>query len=166
MLHARGSQSASVWLALLSMACVVVGCKGGGEGNGDGGGEPPATDGGCEVLTEAPLDCTPSFDPPEFTAIYDNVIEARCGTNSGSCHGRDAGSGLVMLDRETAYAHLSGAADGRPLVIPGHPECSELVWRVQSSDLRVRMPLNSPPPLTDGAICAIRHWIADGAEGP
>lgn len=148
-------------MAALSCAWIATGC------DGDGDTPMPAPgDGGCAALTEAPLDCMPAFDPPDFGAIYDNVFEARCGSRDTGCHGSDAPSGLMLSASEDAYAHLLGELEGRPaVVVPGHPECSELLLRVQSSDRRVRMPLNGAA-LDDGAICAIRHWIADGAEGP
>jgi hypothetical protein len=154
-------RSPSWWL---TSAAVLIGCNG-----GDDGPASPAEDAGCEVLTEPPaLDCAPSFDPPDFTALYDNVLAARCGSpGTGlSCHGPDGAQGdLVLWEPDVAHAYLIGEADGRARVIPGRPECSELMLRVQASDLRVRMPLNGAP-LDRGAICAIRHWIADGAEGP
>ena len=146
--------------AALSCAWLVSACNG-----GDDAPAPQPGDGGCEAITDAPLDCTPSFDPPDFAAIYHNVIEARCGSRDTGCHGNDAPSGLVMTEAGEAYSNLLGELDDSPRVAAGHPECSELVLRVESPDRRVRMPLNGAP-LDDGAICAIRHWIADGAEGP
>ena len=128
----------------------------------------PVGDGGCEVIVEGDLDCTPAFDPPDFTAIYDNVLKTSCG-NPGtdmSCHGPDgAQAGLVLWEPEVAYAHLLEPGDSFPRVVPGKPECSGLMWRLQSEDPRVRMPLNGAP-LSDPVICAVRLWIAEGADGP
>jgi hypothetical protein len=136
--------------------------------NGDDDADAAVTpsDGGCEVLTAAPLDCVPAFEPADFESLHDNVIVRRCGASDMGCHGSESPSGLVLTDREGAYDALLGLGGDRVYVQPGHPECSELVYRVQATDPRVRMPLNSPDPLDDAQICAIRHWIADGAEGP
>lgn len=144
----------------MSAALALYGC------NGDG--SPPSemtVDGGCEVLADAPLDCTATFEPADYAAIYDNVIARRCGSSDVGCHGSDSPSGLELSEPDSAHAALLGATGGPVYVVPGHPECSELIHRVQSSDRRVRMPLNGDP-LDDGLICAMRHWIADGAEGP
>jgi hypothetical protein len=35
--------------------------------------------------------------------------------------------------------------------------------RLESSDPAIRMPFNSPAPLSEGLRCAVRQWIANGA---
>jgi len=152
------NQSPGLLAAALSCACLATGCNGGDTMSAAG-------DGGCEAVTEASLDCTPAFDPPDFSAIYANVIEKRCGSGDKGCHGDGAPSGLVMSDPAQAHAYLLGEIGDGARVVPGHPECSELLMRLQSSDRRVRMPLNGAA-LDSGAICAVRQWIASGAEGP
>ena len=161
--HGRALDRITPWLVAAALSCgwLATGC-----GGDDDGPVTAPSDGGCEAVTDASLDCTPAFEPPDFSAIYDNVIEKRCGSSDMGCHGHDAGSGLEMTAPASAHAYLLGQVDDRARVVPGHPECSELVLRVQSSDPRVRMPWMSPTPLDDNAICAIRQWIANGAEGP
>jgi mono/diheme cytochrome c family protein len=50
------------------------------------------------------------------------------------------------------------------VVVPGAPESSELVRRIEGKSLP-RMPLNGPPYLSDEEIASIRAWIAAGAPG-
>jgi hypothetical protein len=48
-------------------------------------------------------------------------------------------------------------------VSPGDISCGALIQRLESSDPARRMP-PGPTPLTEPQRCAIRQWIANGAE--
>ena len=127
-------------------------------GRGDSG------SGAC--LAPLPLDCKPSFEPASYDSIFANVLRPTCGSSASGtqCHGAEGKqAGLVLADRDEAYDSLLGKLDGRPRVVPGDPECSVLIQRIESNERRFRMPLNSDP-LDDGLRCAIRLWIAEGAE--
>lgn len=50
------------------------------------------------------------------------------------------------------------------MVVPGAPERSELVLRVNGSR-EPRMPIDGPPWLTDEAVIVLENWIAAGASG-
>ena len=81
------------------------------------------------------------------------------------CHGPDANtrSAELRLDqREAAIA----PREGRPAIVPGDPDGSELLARVQHHDLDERMP---PPDsgksaLSPAEIATLRAWIQAGAE--
>jgi hypothetical protein len=122
--------------------------------------------GGGECSDPLPLDCRPSFEPASFDTIFDNVLRPSCGSSASGtqCHSA-AGmqAGLVLGDRTAAYDTLLRADEGPARVVPGKPECSMLIQRLEASDPRVRMPLNSPA-LSEGLRCAIRLWVAEGAE--
>jgi hypothetical protein len=125
-----------------------------------------AGDGNGSCLAKLSLDCRPSFEPASYDAIFSNVLRPSCGSSASGtqCHGAEGmQAGLVLADQDEAYESLLGELDGRPRVVRGDPECSMLIQRIESSDPRVRMPLNSPP-LSEGQRCAIRQWIAEGAE--
>lgn len=142
------------WCAL---ACGLLLALGACNGDDDGGGE-------AACLQPLPLDCEVAF-PPSFEAIYDNVISARCGITGagGSCHGPEGmQGGLMLAGEDEAYDALLGEVDGEARVVPGDPECSELVRRIESDDNDYRMP-RGPTPLRDTERCAIRRWIAEGA---
>jgi len=143
-------------LALLASASAGACGDDAGDGSGDGGSA------GC--LEALPLDCEPTF-APTFEAFYRNQISTTCGASStgSSCHaGPDGQGGLVLADADGAYDYLLGDIDGRARVIPGDPECSILVQRLESSDPDFVMPLGMP--LSAGERCAVRQWIANGAE--
>jgi len=143
-------------LALVLLAAACDGDDAGSDGGHDGG------RGRC--LDPLPLDCEPTY-PPTFQAFYEKRIVRTCGAagTGGSCHGPEGQKGgLVLSSADQAYDSLLGELDGRPRVIPGDPECSILEQRLESEDPDFLMPVGMP--LTEGERCAVRQWIADGAE--
>lgn len=80
------------------------------------------------------------------------------------CHGPDekARRGQLRLDiRDAAIA----AREGSPAIVPGEPDRSELVRRIESNDVEARMPPpDSKLELTARERETLRRWIAGGAE--
>jgi hypothetical protein len=115
-------------------------------------------------LDPLPLDCAPSYEPT-FDMIFANALRS-CGasTTFGSCHAAQGSKGgLVLSDPDVAYQSLLRLVDGRARVEPGNPECSVLTQRLESDDPSFRMPVGRES-LAAGQRCAIRQWIAGGAE--
>lgn len=78
--------------------------------------------------------------------------------NFSGCHGSDAPSNLVKL---TSWGDLMTTGTGTGVVVPGRPELSTLVLRIQGPGARM------PPsgfPLNQNQINGIRTWIADSAK--
>jgi len=118
---------------------------------------------GGACLAELELDCTPTY-PPTFDEIYARRLQRTCAANGGLCHGPEgAQGGLGFADADAAYQALLGDRAGHPLVIPGDPECSVLIQRLESEDPNFVMPSRGPR-LSAGQRCAIRQWVANGAE--
>ena len=88
------------------------------------------------------------------------ILSAKCF----GCHGVDAGqrqAGLRLDIATDAYAVRSG----RRAIVPGKPQASELMRRLQSSDADVVMPpVTSEQTLTANERGLLRRWIAAGAE--
>ncbi|TWU38250.1 PSD1 and planctomycete cytochrome C domain-containing protein [Novipirellula artificiosorum] len=87
------------------------------------------------------------------------ILSSKCF----ACHGpdsQDRDADYRLDTREGAFADLGGYAG----IVPGEPDSSELVLRITSDDLDMRMP---PPehqnPLTTGEIDLLTDWIVDGA---
>src|SRR5271163_2070683 len=80
------------------------------------------------------------------------------------CHGPDsqARKAELRLDvRESAMA----LHDGVPPVVPGKPEQSEVVRRIETDDPEDHMPpLKSNLRLSKDEAAVLRRWIAEGAE--
>ncbi|MHC4133464.1 MAG: c-type cytochrome domain-containing protein [Planctomycetota bacterium] len=71
------------------------------------------------------------------------------------CHG---GAGGLSVD---TYAGLMAGGTSGPVVIPGDPDQSLLVRRLEGT-VPPTMPLNAPP-LTTSEIDRIQQWILEGA---
>ena len=80
--------------------------------------------------------------------------------NCLACHGGVRQSGqFSMLFASDA---LQETESGKPAIIPGHPDSSELVHRILHEDPEQRMPLESDP-LSSDEIAILHQWIAEGA---
>jgi mono/diheme cytochrome c family protein len=78
-----------------------------------------------------------------------------------SCHGGvRQKNGVSFVYREEA---LGKGKSGRPTIVPGHPERSELVARITSRDPEARMPYHAPP-LSPDQVELLRQWIKQGAQ--
>jgi hypothetical protein len=115
---------------------------------------------------------TPYLEPT-LTSIQRHIFGAT--DSSGrfaciTCHsnvGRNPASGLILLDG-LAYGALVGVGSrGRPdqtLVIPGDPDNSYLIKKLEGRDIAgSRMPRGDVV-LAPGQVLIIRHWIELGAK--
>ncbi|WP_053234498.1 hypothetical protein [Sandaracinus amylolyticus] len=105
--------------------------------------------------------------------IYTCLFQADQTCTSAACHGGGAmGGALAMPDAATGYANLfevesepAGACMGRVRVVPGDPDASLLVHKVEMGNpmsCETPMPIG-PPPLSEEEVGIIRQWITDGA---
>jgi hypothetical protein len=145
-------------------ACVALGCGGGSGTPSDAASHADAALSCADVLPE---DCQPAF-PPAYPMIYENLLLKTCGApaTGGSCHSAmGKQGGLVLSDIDTAYTALltDKNKDGRTRVNPGDPACSLLEERLESTNPALRMPLGAMP-LPASVRCAVRQWIANGAQ--
>lgn len=96
--------------------------------------------------------------PSEVSYINDiqPIFNARCV----SCHGGTAG---VFLSNYTATINSIGDGYGTNIVVPGDPDNSPLVDKIEPNPtIGFRMP--SGGALTNQEILKIRAWIEAGAE--
>lgn len=84
--------------------------------------------------------------------------------NCTTCHGGVKMAGEVsFLYREDV---LGNGESGRPVVVPGDPDRSEMVRRLLTDDPDDRMPPpdHHPHPLAQGEIDTLVEWVRQGAE--
>ena len=84
------------------------------------------------------------------------------------CHGPDANTrkaGLRLDVQSAAFAELQ-VNKGHFAIVPGSPEQSELIRRIESTDPAVLMPLpeSNLPQLTPEEIGVFKQWIKEGAK--
>ncbi len=119
---------------------------------------------GClfAVLAAAPAaaqDSTPG------SLTFNRDIRPILSNHCLDCHGRDdenRQAGVRLDRRESAVAP---AESGQIPVVPGKPDASELVRRVESRDpLEVMPPADSNKVLSDRQRKLLRRWVAEGAH--
>jgi hypothetical protein len=107
-----------------------------------------------------------------FSSIKTEILETTdlAGrTACGNCHNNVGRVPAAQLNLRTdPYTALVGVPSrlrpGATLVIPGNPDDSYLIRKLEGRDINgVRMPQNGPPYLTAGQIRVIRRWIEIGA---
>lgn len=93
----------------------------------------------------------------DFSADVKPILNKKCIT----CHGGvRAKAGFSVLFREEALANTES---GKPAIIPGDPEGSEMIRRISSHDPEERMPYKHEP-LTQEEISILTRWIRQGAK--
>lgn len=92
---------------------------------------------------------------------YNTQIKPLLNKNCIACHGgvKKAG-GFSLLFRHEAVAPTKS---GKPAIIPGDADGSELIRRLTLADPEERMPLEHPP-LKPDEIETLRNWIDQGAD--
>lgn len=100
---------------------------------------------------------TTSEKKVDFSADVKPILNKKCIT----CHGGvRAKAGFSVLFREEALAKTES---GKPAIIPGDPDASELMHRITTDNPEDRMPYKHEP-LTKEEISVLRKWIKQGAK--
>ena len=98
---------------------------------------------------------------PEQKVDFSTQVKPILNQNCIACHGGvKKNGGLSFLFRDEA---LGVTDSGKPAIIPGHADDSELVRRLLADDPEVKMPYKKKP-LSDEEIDILKRWIDQGAE--
>ncbi|MEO6244655.1 MAG: DUF1553 domain-containing protein, partial [Opitutaceae bacterium] len=96
---------------------------------------------------------------------FNDHIQPILAENCYACHGTDPGSRKADLRLDRAEHATRKRTEGDPAIVPGKPDESPLVQRIESKDEKKIMP---PPEahktLKPAEIATLRRWIAEGAE--
>ena len=96
---------------------------------------------------------------------FNEHIQPILADNCYSCHGLDAGSRKAELRLDRFEHATAKRKDGPPAVIPGKPDESPLIQRIETKDEKKIMP---PPEahktLSPAQIATLRRWVAEGAH--
>ena len=126
---------------------------------------------GCDESLKEFAGPTPDLEPT-FSAIQRDIFNATDSAGRLACTGCHNPTGArfngLNLTGSTAYATIVNVASvGKPSairVVPGNPDASYLVQKIEGAAgiVGVRMP-QTPPYLTPNQIAIIRRWIELGA---
>lgn len=120
------------------------------------GGEPTAP---AETVAEP----APAEDPYADGMITFPEVERIFLQRCIECHSDNSKLGAPPEDlRLSSYADILAGGD-RVVVIPGNPQGSEIIRRVEGL-AEPRMPMDGPPWLAEAQIALLRDWIAGGAR--
>ena len=98
---------------------------------------------------------------------FNKDVQPILASNCFSCHGPDPAArkaGLRLDLSETAFKKRPGKKDA---IVPGHPESSELIARIESKDphhLMPQSPEGEAKPMKPAEIAVLKQWIAQGAH--
>jgi Protein of unknown function (DUF1553)/Protein of unknown function (DUF1549)/Planctomycete cytochrome C/Concanavalin A-like lectin/glucanases superfamily len=98
---------------------------------------------------------------------FNQDVQPILASNCFSCHGPDPEmrKANLRLDlEESAFRKRPGKRDA---IVPGHPEASELIRRIESKDPHELMPQSSQgeaKPMKPQDIAILRQWVAEGAH--
>lgn len=114
------------------------------------------------IATLVVVDVACAADAPvDFNRDVRPILSNHCY----ACHGPDAESLKGKLALNTRTTALAPAKSGKPAIVPGDPDASELVRRVYHRDADHRMPpVEFKKPLNDVQRDVLRRWVAQGAE--
>ncbi len=97
---------------------------------------------------------------------FNQDVQPILASNCFSCHGPDPEmrkAGLRLDLEESAFRKRPGHPDA---IVPGHPEKSELIKRIESNDPHYLMPQNpqgEAKPMKPADIAILKEWIKEGA---
>ena len=95
----------------------------------------------------------------DFARDIEPIFIKRCS----ECHGPDQQKSRLRLDLKAAA--FQGGRSGKPGLVPGQAEQSEVFRRVVTDDADDIMPPKGAP-LTEAEIALLKAWIDGGAEWP
>jgi mono/diheme cytochrome c family protein len=119
------------------------------------------------ALVSAVFWCLPAVAATGETVSYNNQIGPILSEHCFRCHGPDSASRKpkkepLRLDRgEFAYKVRDS---GKPVIIKGDPDASELVRRITATDDDVMPPASEQKLLKPAEIALVKEWISQGGK--
>ncbi len=110
------------------------------------------------LLVGLPLSLT-AGESVEFVRDIQPILQTHCA----DCHGAEKQNGGLRFD-DLRFAS-SDTDSGKPAIVSGDAQASELVRRIKSDDEDIRMPPEGDR-LAVGEISVLSKWIAEGAVLP
>jgi mono/diheme cytochrome c family protein len=125
----------------------------------------------CPALAETPGSA--KGDRPQSAAqrpkgrpvSFGREVRAVLSDNCFSCHGPDDQARKAGLRLDTKEGVQAKLKSGGALIVPGKPDDSELIFRLETDDPELKMPpAKYGKKLTPPQVEALRRWVEQGAE--
>jgi hypothetical protein len=111
------------------------------------------------VLLAVP--CARAAEGPD---VFNDRVRPILARHCFKCHGPDDKARKARLRLDVREQALRPAKSGKPAIVPGKAEESELVRRIFADEDEVMPPPHAKNPLTEADKQTLRRWVADGAE--
>jgi hypothetical protein len=119
------------------------------------------------LLAVAGCKSTHSYQASQQHLDFNQDVQPILASNCFSCHGPDPEmrKANLRLDlEESAFKKRPGKPDA---IVPGHPEKSELIRRIESTDPHYLMPQSAQgeaKPMKPQEVAILKQWVAEGAH--
>jgi mono/diheme cytochrome c family protein len=118
----------------------------------------------ASVTAALALAVDPGADTPSAKIDFDRQVRPILSDTCFACHGPDEKERKADLRLDTKDGVFAALKDGSHAVMPGDPDESELVFRVESDDANTLMPPpQSGKKLTPEQVRLLRAWVEQGA---
>ncbi len=102
---------------------------------------------------------------PKTGVVFNHDIRPILAENCFACHGQDGGSREGGLRLDVRGDALKGGKSGKPAIVPGKLEASELLARVTAHGTDdVMPPAKTGKSISPSQLATLKKWIAQGAE--
>src|SRR6516162_9989317 len=95
---------------------------------------------------------------------YNRDIRPILSENCFACHGTDSAARKAKLRLDRSEDALAPRETNAPVIVPGHPEKSEVVRRIFDDGDDVMPPAKTHKELTPAQKESLKRWIAEGAK--
>jgi hypothetical protein len=121
----------------------------------------------CLSLLAMVISCPAGALATSDAVSYNNQIGPILSEHCFRCHGPDSAARKprkfpLRLDR--AEFAFQPRDDGKPVLIKGDPDASEVMRRITATNDDVMPPASEHKPLNPGEIALLKQWIAEGAK--
>ncbi len=109
----------------------------------------------------------PGASPAPSHVDFNRDVQPILASNCFACHGPDPAmrkAGLRLDLEEAAFKKRPGKPEA---IVPGRPQASELIRRIESTDphyLMPQSPQGEAKPMKPAEIAILKQWIAEGAH--
>jgi hypothetical protein len=111
------------------------------------------------------ISCCFGFSATAESIDFNRDIRPILSDKCFKCHGPDEANREADLRLDILEGVLADLGDGYFPAVPGKPEDSEIVWRIEADDEEDLMPpVDSDMALSDLEKQRLRQWIAEGVE--
>ncbi len=118
------------------------------------------------AATAAPVKLKPTAAVMPVAASpvsFNREIRPILSDNCYACHGADPAKRQGGLRLDLAAEALKPGASGKPALVPGRPEASELLRRVTATNALAMPPASTHKKLTVAQVNTLRRWMKQGA---